>query len=187
MISPFKKLRAGRDSITANDWNRLTSLVTSLVRSMGGANSIMDSTGLHIRRSLPIEPETIIYYGKPTGSWTLGTTITLDPCDRKGIDNGNSNISVYLKTDKSSESISSATIAGSSEGVTCSIGTSIIIPFIKIGDEAHILGIKKQVLTEFRVVGSPTYELQCKVRFDFGLFFSSESGWETVHEGTPCT
>lgn len=39
-------------------------------------------------------------HGKPTGAFTAGTTITLDPCDVDGVDNGLANVTVYCATDR---------------------------------------------------------------------------------------
>ncbi len=47
----FKKLKKGRDAITAKDWNMLTRLVESIAKSLG-IDSIRNSMGVHTRRHL---------------------------------------------------------------------------------------------------------------------------------------
>jgi len=123
-----------------------------------------------------------MYFGKPAAAWSSGATITLDPCDILGSDNGLANVTAYLLPSQASDSIETATIAGGSQAVTCELGTDVIVAYQRDGDgDAYVVGTKKQILTEFRYyASSPTFELQCKVRFDWGLFCSSESGWETV-------
>ena len=127
-----------------------------------------------------------IYFGKATANWTSGATITLDPCDIAGTDNGKANVDVYLKTSKASESVTTATIAGSSEGVSCQIDQNTIVPYVKGSDGYYyVLGMKKQIMTEWRYYASdPTFRIEGKVRFDWGLFCTSESGWEILTSNT---
>lgn len=49
MAKPFAKKTKFRDFLSASEWNRLTALVTSLVKS-SGVNVIVDTTGVHTRK-----------------------------------------------------------------------------------------------------------------------------------------
>lgn len=48
-------------------------------------------------------------FGKPATTFATGTTITLDPCDQDGTDNGRDNITVHLAPDGSTQTIAYAT------------------------------------------------------------------------------
>jgi len=52
---------------------------------------------------LGLRPNGIIERGKPTGTFYSGSTITLNPVDAAGTDNGLADITVYLARDKSSQ------------------------------------------------------------------------------------
>ncbi|HUX00612.1 MAG TPA: hypothetical protein VMY35_06475 [Phycisphaerae bacterium] len=133
-------------------------------------------TGLHVR------------YGKPTEAYTAGATLTLDPCGIDGADSGEPNVAdVYVKSDRTSANIGSASIAGSPAAVSCEVSTAAVVPFYRADDgQWHVPGKDPvQAVTDFRVDGASA-KFQIKVRFDFGGFVSSESDWMDVHVGTEC-
>ena len=61
---------------------------------------------LSLSTPIPEEPKVMpdqnVEFGKTIAGFTIGATITLDPCDIDGNDTGEDNVTVYLKSDKAS-------------------------------------------------------------------------------------
>lgn len=116
-----------------------------------------------------------ILLGTPTGAYTSGATITLNPCDSAGVDNGLDNVTVQAGW----------TITGTT------IPTTAIIPYQKAADGLYYaLGQLRIVVTDMRYTEddvAPNYTFQKKIRYDFGVFTTTESDWITVTTAVDCT
>ena len=117
-----------------------------------------------------------ILYGRPTGAFSSGTTVTLDPCDVYGADNGLPNRSVYVQASQASLSMSNST----------TLPTSAIVPHIRL-DATHyyIFGQPIEVVTNLNV-DMVNLKLQKKTRISWGSVAGTESDWVDVHTGTAC-
>lgn len=123
----------------------------------------------------PIVEKPPLYFGKVDSEFTTGSTITLDPCDVKGTDNGESNVTVYVKTDQTSY-----TVANSS-----SIAADTVLPYtIDASGDYYLLGPLITVMTNMQWDTS-NYEWQKKTR-DVILWGSNESSWTQIIDGTEC-
>ena len=118
-----------------------------------------------------------VLFGKPTVAFSSGTTVTLDPCDVHGTDNGLDNDTVYLQADQSSYSMTNST----------TLATSMIVPYC-LGDDGnyYMLGQPIEVITSFRVDGA-NKKLQKKTRNTWGPTSGTESAWVDIHTGGACT
>jgi hypothetical protein len=117
-----------------------------------------------------------ILFGKPTASFTSGATITLDPCDVHGTDNGAANVTAYVQASQASYSLTNST----------SIGTGQIVPYTVGSDGSYYLvGTPVEVVTAYQVDGA-TLKFQKKTRNVWTLATGSESGWVDVHTGSNC-
>jgi len=146
-------------------------------------------------KSLPVPPgfgmPRALLFGKPTAAWTDSqSTITLDPCDPAGNDNGLPNVTVYVQNNKGDLPFdpSKATVAGTAD---TSIGTEVpataIIPYVRDKDGDFVVpATPHQIMTDFRVDTS-NLKLQAKYRWSWGWFTTDESGWEDLHTGDDCT
>jgi hypothetical protein len=114
-----------------------------------------------------------VRYGQPTAAYTSGATITLDPCDPSGTDNGEANVTVQ---------------AGWSLPANTEIPTTAIIPFQKAADgNYYAIGEGREVVTDIQYDTS-THKLQKKVRMDFGAFSTTESSsWVDITTAVDCT
>ena len=117
-----------------------------------------------------------ILYGKPTGAFSSGATVTLAPCDINGTSTGEDNVTVYLQASQASYTMTNST----------TIPTTEIIPCVAAGDyDLYVLGRPKLVITNFQV-DTTNHLLQMKTRDDWGTFCGTESDWVTVHTGDVC-
>ena len=117
-----------------------------------------------------------IRFGKPTGAFSSGATLTLDPCDVAGADSGEANETVYVQSSKASYSMHNST----------TLATGTVVPFAQAADGYwYVVGMPKVVLTAFQVV-TASQLLQMKTRDDWGTFCGTESDWVTVHTGDVC-
>lgn len=83
-----------------------------------------------------------VFFGKPTGAFSSGATITLDPCDIHGTDNGHANITVYVQPSQASYSMTNST----------TIPTSCICPYVRGDDGAYyLLGNPIEIVTDIDV------------------------------------
>lgn len=115
-----------------------------------------------------------IRFGKPTGAYTSGATITLDPCDIAGVDNGLANVTVQ---------------AGWTLPTNTNIPTTAIIPFTRAATATtwHVIGDPREVVTNLNY-NTTTHKLQKKVRYDFGIFATTESSaWVDITTAVNCT
>ena len=114
-----------------------------------------------------------IRYGKPTEAYTSGATITLDPCDIAGTDNGLANETVQ---------------AGWTLPANTNIPTTAIVPFIRAtATTQHVIGVPREVVTNL-YYNTTTHKLQKKVRYDFGVFSTTESSsWVDITTAVDCT
>jgi len=117
--------------------------------------------------------EARIRLGKPTEAYSSGATITLDPCDSAGDDNGEDNVTVQ---------------AGWTLPDNTNIPTSAIIPFQQAADgKWYVIGQPKEVATNFNY-DTTTHKLQKKVRYDWGAFCTTESSeWVDITTAVNCT
>jgi hypothetical protein len=108
-----------------------------------------------------------VLFGRPTTAFSSGATITLDPCDIRGADNGQANRTVYVKADQSSYSMTNST----------SIATSAIIPHVLADDGCYyMLGQPVEVVTAMQV-DDTNRKIQKKTRNVWLPTAGSESGW----------
>jgi hypothetical protein len=83
-----------------------------------------------------------ILFGKPTEAFTSGATITLDPCDIHGTDNGHANITAYVRSNQVAYAMTNGT----------SIPTSCVCPYVRGDDGAYyLLGWPIEVVTDIDV------------------------------------
>ena len=111
--------------------------------------------------------------GMPTGAYTSGATITLDPCDAAGVDNGQPNATVQ---------------AGWTLPANTNIPTTAIIPYQLAADgNFYVIGQPREVITNMQY-DTTTHKLQKKVRYDFGAFATTESSaWVDITTAVDCT
>lgn len=110
----------------------------------------------------------VLAWGKPTAAFSSGVTITLDPCDVGGVDNGQPNETVYLRANKALYSMHNST----------TIPTSEIVTFARAADGGlYVVGRPKVFLTDYRDSGNNADGFQVKTVDDFGSFCGTESGW----------
>lgn len=117
-----------------------------------------------------------VSYGKPTAEFTTGATITLDPCNVHGTDNGLANETVYVQADKTSYSTTNST----------TIPTTQIVPFI-LGDDGncYMLGTPVEFVTDWDV-DTVNDKVRKKTRNVWVLTPGTESAWVDVHTGDSC-
>lgn len=112
-------------------------------------------------------------FGVPTTAYTSGATITLDPCDVAGTDNGEANVTVQ---------------AGWTLPANTNIPVTAIIPYQAAADGLnYVIGQPREVMTNFQYDTS-SHKLQKKVRYDFGVFATTESSaWVDITTAVDCT
>jgi len=116
-----------------------------------------------------------VFFGKPTEAYTSGATITLDPCDSAGVDNGAPNVTV-----QAGWTLPTVT------GTALSIPVTAIVPFTQAADgNWYVLGQPKKIVTDTGYNTTTHYSLQ-KIRYDFGLFCTTESDWQNVQDFVNC-
>ena len=102
----------GFEGKTARDVaNRATGAVDDVVPywsqlTIGGGHELICDVSCTVTAGTPV------LFGKTTGAFTSGTTIVLDPCSQAGVDNGEANITVHLRSDAGTAycAIDSATV-----------------------------------------------------------------------------
>lgn len=111
--------------------------------------------------------------GVPTAAYSSGATITLDPCDAGGADNGQDNVTVQ---------------AGWTLPANTNIPTTAIIPYAQAADGNHyVIGQPREVMTNIQY-DTTSHKLQKKVRYDWGAFTTTESSsWVDVTTAVDCT
>lgn len=115
-------------------------------------------------------------YGKLMSDFTTGSTVDLDPCDVRGVDNGESKLSPYVQSDKSSYTMYTGT----------KLTAGDILPFaIAANGEAYLAGNPRTELVDFQVDGA-NKELELRFRDSWGLFVGTTSSWVVVHTGDDC-
>jgi hypothetical protein len=115
-----------------------------------------------------------VMFGKPTSEWTGGSTMTLDPCDVAGTDNGRENATVHVLP------------GGYSMTNDTSVGTDQVVPYVRGDDgEYYVLGTPIEVVTTYRIDGA-NLKFQKKTRNVWVLVAGSESDWVDVHTGDEC-
>ena len=120
--------------------------------------------------------ENPIRFGKPTGAFSTGATMTFDPCDAHGTDTGEDNVTVYVQADQSSYTMSNST----------TVPTTEIVPFVQdAAGDLYVLGRPKLVMTDWQYDTSTNY-YQKKTRDDWGTFCGTESAWVNVGDTTEC-
>jgi hypothetical protein len=119
---------------------------------------------------------TEMLFGKPTGAFSTGATITLDPCDIHGTDNGHANITAYVQPSQASYSMTNST----------TIPVTAICPYVLGSDGSYyLLGTPIEIVTDVDVDGSNNL-LTKKTRNVWVLTVGTESSAVTVHTGTEC-
>jgi hypothetical protein len=90
-------------------------------------------------------PDTRILFGKPTGAFSTGATITLDPCDIHGTDNGKANATVYVQPSQASYSMTNST----------TIPVTAICPYVLGSDGSYyLLGTPIEIVTDVDVTST---------------------------------
>jgi hypothetical protein len=108
-----------------------------------------------------------VFLGRPTSAFSSGATITLDPCDIHGTDDGQANRAVYVKADQSSYSMTNST----------SIATSAIVPHVLADDGCYyMLGEPVEMVTAMQV-DDVNRKIQKKTRNVWVPTAGGESGW----------
>ena len=121
-------------------------------------------------------PRAQVLFGKPAAAFSSGATITLDPCDVAGTDNGLDDRTVFVRADQSSYSMTNGT----------TIPTTEIVPHVMGPDgEYYMLGTPVEVVTTYRIDGA-NQKVQKKTRNVWLLTPGTESGWVDVHTGDLC-
>lgn len=117
-----------------------------------------------------------VFFGVPTGAFSSGATITLDPCDIHGTDNGHANITVYVQPSQASYSMTNST----------TVPTSCICPYVRGDDGAYyLLGNPIEIVTDVDVDGANRLVTK-KTRNTWVLTTGGESSAVTVHTGDAC-
>lgn len=118
----------------------------------------------------------VVLFGKPTGAFSSGTTITLDPCDLHGTDNGTANVTPYVQASQASYSMTNST----------TIPTTQIVAYYQADDgDYYLLGAPIEIVTDYDVDGASSL-LQKKTRNVWILTTGTESANVTVHTGGTC-
>jgi len=117
----------------------------SLFAEGGESESGSDGKGIIIPQELP-QPMPVtsqggnVEFGVPTAAFSSGDTITLDPCDENGNDNGEANVSVHLAADGSS--------------VTHDFTTNDMLSFVRYdqadanGEDGVLIGFPPDIATD---------------------------------------
>ncbi len=106
-----------------------------------------------------------VRYGRAS-AYSGGATISLDPCDIAGADNGLPNITAYVKADKSSYTMPNST----------SIAAGSVVPYMLGADGlAYMLGTPITVLASFGI-NDATRTISYTVRAAWVLTAGTESG-----------
>ena len=115
-----------------------------------------------------------IQFGKPTGVYTSGATITMDPCDSAGTDNGVENTTVQ---------------AGWTLPTNTNIATTTIVPFVQAADgNYYIVGQDPVEVISTIQYDTTTHKIQKKVIGDFGTFTTTvASSWADITTAVNCT
>ena len=117
----------------------------------------------------------VIRLGKPTAPYASGTTITVDPCDSAGTDNGQANVTV-----QAGWTLTTVT------GTALTIPITAIIPFQHAADgNFYAIGQRRRAITNTRY-DSATHKLQQMLRDDWGAFTTTESDWQDIVAFGPC-
>lgn len=125
-----------------------------------------------------------IFFGKPTSAFSSGTTVTLDPCDIGGTDNGAANVTVYLKEDQSSLNIGSYDAGAGAATTGCTLPTTAIVAYmLDAAGDAYVLGEPVAYYSKTRYYAT-THYFQAAVRWMIGLALSTESDWLNIKELT---
>ncbi len=87
--------------------------------------------GINIQALNERLPKWVLKWGKATADWTSGNTITLDPCDTEGVDNGRPDVTAYAFTPTS--------IAPGDGAVALAIAKDDILAYLSYGDKLGVL------------------------------------------------
>jgi len=146
--------------------------VDEIYRQIDEAKAI---AALAIRRPdyKPILIPGTLSFGVPAAAYESGATIVLDPCDAVGTDTGEDNVTLD---------------AAWTLPDNTNIPITAIIPYYQNNDGGYtILGQPREVITNMRY-DTATHKLQKKVRYDFGVFATTESSaWVDVTTAVDCT
>ena len=159
---------------------------TNLAEMDSGTHSVADGQVVAVLPVYDAQTPTICRYyfwmgggpapirlGKPTGAYTSGATITLQPCDSAGENTVETAVLVQ---------------AGWTLPSGAEIGTDQIIPFQMAATDGlnYAIGNPRLVVCDMEIDGG-SKQLAIKKLLDFGAFASTESAWITVHTGVGCT
>lgn len=149
--------------------DRLNLLGKVHVDGKGCSGSIGPSgINIHIPSIGEIVDGYTIFFGKPTGAFSSGDTITLDPCDVNGTDNGKANVTAYVQASKASYSMTNST----------TIPTSCICPFVFGADlKYYLLGNPVEIVTDVDVTSTAMTK---KTRNAWSLTIGTESAAQTI-------
>ena len=129
-----------------------------------------------------------IFFGKPTATLNSSqTSITLDPCDIKGTDNGSANVSVYLLSDQSALDITSYDPGGTggAQATGCTITTSDILMYTL--DAAGVAYIVGEPFAFYVSLGYSALTFSARIKWNVGGAISTSSNSLTVFTYTAVT
>lgn len=128
-----------------------------------------------------------IRYGKPTAAFSSGTTVTLDPTDIAGTDNGEANVAgVYVQASQASLNLQSITLNGLTRTPDCTLATTEICQFSMADDgDWHLVGNPEFYISDW-IVDAANSKIQCSVQWTWGAMKSTSSTAFDVHQGDDC-
>lgn len=132
-----------------------------------------------------IHLDPMVRFGKPTSSFSSGSSITLDPCDPNGIDTGEINVTANLSA---SLNIGSYDAGGGSTSTSSTLSTSAIVAFVwNPSDGSHNILGEPSVAIVKQQYNTSNHKLEAKVQWCIGGALSSVSDWLPVRECTATT
>jgi hypothetical protein len=143
MLSRLKKLALWQ-RVKPQHYNELIDRVNALSNiklSGNGTKSSIGPDGINLIVNGLNGSE--IFFGKPVSAHSTGATISLDPCDNSGTDNGKANVTAYVQSSKAS-----FTLANSA-----SISTAAVCPYVKNTSDSYyyLLGNPLEIVTDVDV------------------------------------
>ena len=146
-------------------------------RELEGRVAILEMQGAVQDYTPELLDQGVILLGKPTEAYSSGATMTLDPCDSAGTDNGDANVVVQAGW----------TMPPVAPDTPTTIPVTAIVPYQQAADELfYVIGAPREVITNMQY-DTTSHKLQKKIRYDFGIFTGTESGWVDVTTSVDCT
>lgn len=127
-------------------------------------------------------PEDQILWGKPTAAYTSGATITLNPCDVAGVDNGVANATV-----QAGWTLPTTFNGNALTGTALTIPVTAIIPYALAADGLYyVLG---QPFQDYGIVtySTTTHKLYQTTWYEWGWFRTTISNAQDITTAVDCT